>query len=169
MVDNLNRPGKENIKSRRALEQKDDISEDKQLKEKSTELAQGVTDVVEGLDDAEGMSTGEVSEKSSEDKSISSGSSGDASSGATSTSQSKKRNEEPPFEVMVIQLRTQLKKEIAVLQREAKKLQKRSTFSPYHLTQIMQKIRRLREILADLVFAASERIKMLWIEYVKGK
>lgn len=147
--------------SQRGKESVDKDSE--KVSVQSRELFQGIEDVVEG---AEGMETGNIAEQTGEDRKKTSGAY--KSSSASAQVKTQKKNEEPTFEVMAIQVRTHLKQEIAVLQKEAKKYKSGANFSPYKLSQIMGRIRRLREILAELVTAASTKVRQLWHEYVKG-
>jgi hypothetical protein len=144
-----------------------DEQKGKELADKSEALAQGIENVVEGTDFAE-VIDGKIGETISEDKKKSTSGQAKANKQEPAATLPRYNQELPTLEVMAIQVRTQLRKDLATLQEQANKYKKGSAFNPYHLSQIMAKIRRLREILAEIVNASAEKIKTWWKEYVKG-
>lgn len=142
-----------------------------EVKEKSSEVGEGVGGVVESVEGAESAEVaGEnISEKVSEGKrrapsgGIRSG--GDASTQAISDYDFAI----PKVEIMRIQVATKVNKEIIELEKEARKLIKSSSkFTPYKLNIVIKRIRALREILAELATATSETIKGWWLQFIKG-
>ena len=69
----------------------------------------------------------------------------------------------PRIEVMQIQISTEIKTEIAGLEKEAMRVQD----NPFALTMAVGKIRYLRDILSNLSHANFETIKALWMKYVR--
>jgi hypothetical protein len=147
-----------------SFEKTTDPQEQKEVVEKSQELVEGIEGVIESTEVSEGIE-GQVGETTGEGKKKLSGGTGAKIS--ANVEQTRGRNEPPPLEVMVIQVRTQLKKDLATLNAEANKYTKGSSFDPYNLSLILAKIRRLREILAEIMNASAEKVKMWWNEYVK--
>jgi len=153
------------IRSEGSPEKKDS---DKALREKAASLAEGVESVVADIESNESseFSDGNVSEKAKGGKEKS-GSSGGGSTASTSSGGAVYI--EPTLEVMAIQVRTKLRQEIETLEKEYKACMKKSSFDPFHLTQIVSKIRKLKEILSELFNVTGEKIKEWWNEYVKAK
>ncbi len=135
----------------------------KELAEKQREFIEGVSEVVEGAENAE-VSSGEISERSGEDRKRAGTVSGKSSGTVTVQSQVL-----PELDVMIIQISTRIKKELAALEKERKKVMKNPTkFSPFKLNEIIMRIRELRDILADLAIQTADNIKQLWQRFVKG-
>jgi hypothetical protein len=136
----------------------------KEIHEKSKEFVEGVSEVVEGVEMAESADSN-VGEKAGEGKNRSPAS-GMKSAGTTSTTTT--QTAEPTIEVMQIQIATQVKKEIRLLEKEASKIMSSGQFAPYKLNGIIAKIRELKDILANMAYAAAETIKDWWVRFVKG-
>ena len=139
--------------------------ESKEIKEKAGAFKEGLSEVVDMSEVAE-VSDDEVSEQTGEDKKR--GPQGKIKTGKAAAV--KKIFTIPSVEVMQTQIATRVKKEIAVLTHEAEKLANagKHDFSPFHLNEVLGKIRRLREILSALAYASAESIKNWWLEFVKG-
>lgn len=135
------------------IEKKQD--ESRELREASKEFVEGVSEVVESAE------SGEIAEKTSEDKKA-------GPQGKFPTQAGRPVKLQPPslvlprIEVMQIQIAVAVKKEIAVLMEAA-----RVTKHPYELTGVLAKIRNLKDILSDLIHAPLETIKSLWMKFVK--
>lgn len=141
--------------------------ESKEIKETSKEFVEGVSEVVETTEAAE-FAEGNVSEKAGEDKKKVSGGSlkrGTAVTGGAVAAMV----DAPPIEMMQSQIAAMVKKEIRVLEKEAKKMMSNpGSFSPFKLNGILTKIRQLKDILANLGYAAAETVKDWWLKFVKG-
>lgn len=148
-------------------------TDSQEVKEKSRELAEGLSTVVEageGSEAAEALVMGEVGEVSGEGKEGDSGGGGATATAQTQTAVTGEAVLPPPkIEVMQIQIAIRVKKEITVLEKEMKRYRKGSNFNPHELTKVMAKIRHLREILARLAYEGAEVIKGWWLQYVKEK
>lgn len=132
----------------------------------SKEFETGVSEVVEGVDMAE-ESDGNVSEEASGGKNKL----GAGAYGRTQGDQAGKVRKPiipPSVDIMRTQISVMVKKEIAVLQKEAAKVSGGGSFDPEKLTLVVSKIRSLREILANLAYAGAEALKGWWMKYVKG-
>jgi hypothetical protein len=138
--------------------------ESKEISEKSREFVEGVSEVVEGAETAE--TTGEIAEGISEGKKKAP--TGGTKSGTTGSAAVSK--EIPPsIEIMRIQVATQIKKEIRILEKEAAKLMKGTGgFHPFKLNMVVSRIRTLSDILSGLAYATAETMKNWWMKYVKG-
>lgn len=149
----------------RALEKakKGEESGSRELLEKQREFIEGVSEVVEGAENAE-LTTGEVSERGGEDKKRAGAGTGKSSGTVAMQSQAL-----PELDVMIIQISTKIKKELAALEKERKIVMKNpAKFSPFKLNEIIMRIRELRDILADLAIQTADNIKQLWQRFVKG-
>jgi len=138
---------------------------EKEIKETSKGFVEGVSEVVEGSEVVE-FATGEVAEKSGEGKNRA-----PAGGGKASTNQAiqVKSSAPPTIEIMRIQVSTQVKNEIRLLEKEASKLlNSPGNFNPFKLNGIVAKIRELKDILASMAYATAETIKGWWMKYVKG-
>lgn len=74
----------------------------------------------------------------------------------------------PTPEIMIKQIRKKLNKEEKVLTKRMAKLQKKSHLNAYQLTQVVAKLRKIREYFAMLARATFEMIKHLWLKIVHG-
>ena len=153
------------------LSDSQDSPESGEVKEKSSEVGEGVGGVVESVEGAESVEVaGEnISEKVSEGKKRAP--SGGIKSGGTAGSQAISDYDFaiPKVEIMRIQVATKVNKEIVELEREARKLIKSSVkFTPYKLNIVIKRIRALREILAELATATTETLKGWWLQFIKG-
>ena len=136
-----------------------------QLKETSREL---VSDIREGVENADVMTNGEVQEGQGEDKKVYNGG---TTSGGTQAAQAllAKQVKIPSVEVMRKQVSVEIRKEIRVLEHQAKKIMRNpSKFSPFTLNGVVSKIRELKEILGQLAYATMENLKGWWMKFVKG-
>ncbi len=161
MADNFSQ-NRETIRSRDSErpEKKDESS--KEVGEKRQEFIEGISEVVEGAEIAE-ISEGNVSEKSGEGKKKVSG------GGIKGMAEAVQKLSMPDLDVMVIQISTRIKRELADLEKERKSvLRDPKKFSPFRLNQIIMRIRELRDILAELATQTADNIKQLWQRFVKG-
>ena len=141
--------------------------ESKEIREKSAEFIEGVSEVVESVESAEG-GEGEISEAAGEDKKKGPAGrlQGTATGGAATQADVM---EMPRIDVMRVQIATRIKSEIVSLEKQAKKMMNNPRkFSPFHLAQVVSKIRMLREILAGLAHATAEALKSWWLQFVKN-
>jgi hypothetical protein len=127
----------------------------RELQEASKEFIEGVAEVVEDVE------SNEIAESTSEDKKKGPQGQFPAKSGA------KVQIQLPPLiipriEVMQIQIATAIKKEIAVLEKEAVRVSN----NPFALTGVVLKIRQLKDILANLIHAPLDTLKGWWMKYV---
>jgi hypothetical protein len=130
--------------------------ESREVKETSREFVEGVSEVVESVENAE------VAERTGEDKRK--GPAGGIPVKAAGNIQFKVPTLVlPRIEVMQIQISTEIKAEIAGLEKEAMRVQD----NPFALTMAVGKIRYLRDILSNLSHATFETIKALWMKYVR--
>jgi hypothetical protein len=141
---------------------------ERNIQEKSKEFIEGVSEVVEGVENAEGVeTTGEVAEGLGEGKKKA------AAVGGISSSSGKPVNHQPiappSIEIMRIQVSTQIKNEIRMLEKEAARLMRGSGgFHPFQLNKVVSKIRELKDILSGLAYATAETLKGWWMKFVKG-
>lgn len=154
MVDNLSHsPERQERGPSEKIEKKQE--ESRELRETSKEFVEGVSEVVESVE------TGEVAERTGEDKKK--GPQGRfPGKGVKQVKVELKPIEFPKIEVMQIQIATEIKHEIAMLISEAKK-----TNSPYELSGILGKIRGFRDILSELTHLTIEKLRDLWLKFVK--
>jgi hypothetical protein len=149
------------VKKAEKLTLHDEKESGKEIIATSKEFVEGVSEVVQGVEEAEGAE-GNITELSAEDKRKI----GDAGGGASAAS---KKREMPSIEIMQIQVATQIKKEIRILEKEAAKMIKNpNEFSAFKLNGIIAKIRELKDILASMAFATVDAIKGWWVKFVKG-
>lgn len=140
---------------------------DKEIIEKSREVGKGLSEVVEGAESVEGVeTTGEVSEKSGEGRNKASSGLGKGSGASMGDI---KKEPPPSIEIMRIQVSTQIRKEIRLLEKEAARLMRSpGSFHPFKLNMIVAKIRELKDILSGLAYATAETMKTWWMRFVKG-
>jgi hypothetical protein len=141
-------------------------AEKDEISEKAREFIEGVGEVVEGVEEAEFVE-GEVAEQIGEGKKkVATGMPAKAQGAAT---QAQKPVIPPSIDVMRTQIAVQIKKEIIILEREAKRIMTSpGKFSPFKLNGVVSKIRELSEMLAGLAFASAASIKNWWLKLVKG-
>lgn len=151
-------------KSRDVGERVDQKALEKQEQHESPEIKE----VVEGTEISEFID-GEVSEDLSEGKKKVS--SGAPKSGKAAIADSSAADTSlPQLDVMRIQVATQVKKEIIDLEKQASQMMRNPTkFEPFHLNQVVSRIRNLKDILANLAHSTTETVKMLWQKYIRGK
>ncbi len=131
--------------------------ESREVRETSKEFVEGVSEVVESVE------TGEVSEKTGEDKKKGPQGKFPSGGGAAQTKVQLQPLSLPRIEVMQIQIATAIKKEIAVLEKEAVRVSDK----PFALSEVVGKIRDLRNILSNLTHLTFEALKGLWMKFVK--
>ncbi len=139
----------------------------KEIKQTSREFVEGVSEVVEGSEVAE-TAEGNVAEeeRKGKNKFPAGGMPGGSVAGKFGADE---KAEIPPIEVMQSQIATMIRKEIRILEKEAKQIMFSSKkFSPFKLNGIISKIRMLKDILANLGYAAAETVKGWWMKFVKG-
>lgn len=132
--------------------------------------SEAIKEVVEGTEVAEFID-GEVSEQTSEDKKkVSSGALRSSKSAQDDQSASAHTAAFPDVDVMRIQISTQVKKEIIDLEKQASRMMRATSgrFEPFQLNQAVSRIRRLRDLLANLAHSTAETVKSLWQKYTKG-
>ncbi len=139
-------------------------SSGKEIKETAKELIEGVSEVVEGAEAAE-VVEGRVGETTKEGKKKTAGG---IKTGVGAVAGLQKVSAPPTIEIMRIQVSTQIKNEIRILEKEAVKLMTGgANFQPFKLNGIVAKIRELKNILANLAYASVETIKGWWMRFVK--
>lgn len=154
MVDNLSHsPERRESGPAERIEKKQE--ESRELRETSKEFVEGVSEVVESVE------AGEVSERTGEDKKK--GPQGRfPGKGVKQVKIDLEPIEFPKIEVMQIQIATEIKQEIALLIQEAKK-----SNTPYELSGILAKIRGFKDILSELTHLTIEKLRDLWLKFVK--
>jgi hypothetical protein len=136
---------------------------EREIRETSKEFIEGVNELVEGVEAAE-VSEGEVSESAKEGKRKAPTGAIGATDKAAVASKAM-----PSIEIMQIQIATQVKNEIKVLEKQAARmLRNPAEFSAFKLNGIVAKIRELKDILAGLAYATVETVKGWWMKFVKG-
>ena len=155
MANNLQQtPERQKTSPAEKIEKKQDDS--RELRETSREFVEGVSEVVESVESSE------ISEKTGEDKKK--GPQGQfPQKGGGQVQVTLQKLILPRIEVMQIQIATAIKKEIVVLEKEAKKV----VDNPFALTAVVAKIRQLRDILGNLTHATFETLKGWWMQFVK--
>lgn len=155
MVDNLrNNPESRERGPVEKIKKKQE--ESREVRETSKEFVEGVSEVVESVE------TGEVAETAGEDKKK--GPQGKfPTKGGTATQVKIEPLVLPRIEVMQIQIATAIKKEIAVLEKEAERVSN----NPFALNSVVGKIRTLKDMLADLTHVTFETLKGWWMKFVK--
>jgi len=139
--------------------------DNREIKEASKEFIEGVSEVVDSVENAE-VVDGEVSEGAGEDKKK--GPQGSIKKGQATTQVVTKDDSQPPsIEIMQIQIATQIKNEIRSLEREMKILQSGSNFNPMKLNATVSRIRHLRDILSNLAHVTFDIVKGWWMDFVK--
>lgn len=135
--------------------------------EQSKELHK-ISEQVEGkLENAEVMTTGEVSEDLKEGNSKYSG--GGTAGIQTRQHAKPQQIQIPPLEVMRKEVAVEIEKQIHLLQQEAKQMMKNPhKFTPFSLAGVVAKIRELKDILGQLAYATFDTLKTWWLKYVKN-
>ncbi|MBD3328408.1 hypothetical protein GF340_03830 [Candidatus Peregrinibacteria bacterium] len=162
-MDPVNKIESKGIKS----SQKEQIGKDDLLEVDNSEFIEGVSETLDDLESAEVMS-GKISEKVSENKSKAPKTKFPAQTSGQGMDFASAEDEEPEIDVMRIQVSTQVKKEIAELKKEAKKMLRARSFNPFEVTKTMSKIRNLKDLLSSLAYVTSDALKTLWRKYIKG-
>ena len=156
---------RESIQSPESSPKENKSLDTREITEASKEFIEGVGEVVDSVENAE-VVDGEVGESAGEDKKK--GPQGSMKKGQATTQVVKKDDAAPPsIEIMQIQIATQVKNEIRVLEREMRSLQSGSKFNPMKLNATVSRIRNLRDILANLAHVAADVVKDWWMEFVK--
>lgn len=140
-------------------------NESKEIRERSKGFIEGVSDVVDGAEMAE-VVDGEVVEATGEDKK--NGSQGTPAGKGHAVPATGKVNELPTIEIMRIQIATQIKSEVRILEKEVALLLSNGNFSPYKLNDVISRVRSLQHILVELAYASAEMLKDWWMKFVKG-
>lgn len=148
----------DNPKTKEGTESQEDKEVSQEAASDSVDTGSEASEVVDKL-------PAEASEKSSEDKAVSQGGAkGDDDDQAAITASLKKKL--PPRRVMKRQVHDALVKQENILLKQARKHSRSGDF--FELNNVLQKIREIRLILADLAKATLENIKKLWFKYVKS-
>lgn len=165
MADKVAKNAEKHEETLKAPEKREAINNGgKEIKETSKELIEGISEVVEGAESSEFVE-GDVSEKTREGKKKA------PVTGIKGASAAKtiEKATPPTIEIMRIQISTQVKNEIRLLEKEAARmLSGRVKFNPSKLNGVVAKIRELKDILTNLAYVTSETLKGLWNKYVKG-
>lgn len=155
---------RETIHSPESSEVEKKSVDNREIKEASKEFIEGIGEVVDSVENAE-VSDGEVSENTGEDKKK-----GPQGSMKTGKAQAVKKDDDgvkvPSIEIMQIQIATQIKNEIRVLEKEMRSLSG-SRFNPMKLNATVSRIRNLRDILSNLAHVTLETVKGWWMDFVK--
>ena len=140
----------------------------KALEKQEQQDSHEIQNVVEGTEVSEFID-GEVSEDLGEGKKkVSSGM--PKSGKGTSKDAGVADTSLPQVDVMRIQVSTQVKKEILTLEKQASRMMRNPRkFEPFHLNQVVSRIRNLKDVLANLAHSTTESVKMLWQKYIQGK
>lgn len=164
---NTNSPEKnsqlEHEKEQQSSSKAEQLQNDKELFKEVGEMIEGA-DV--GMESGAEISDGEVNENVKEDRKKFTGASGTVTQ--STAAQVAKQITPPSVDVMRTQISVKVKKEIAVLQKEAEKIIQSRNFNPFQLNAVVGRIRDLKEILASLSYATLETLKGWWFKYVKG-
>jgi len=137
------------------IEKKQD--ESRELRETSKEFVEGVSEVVESVE------TGEVAERTGEDKKKGPQGRFPVTGDRKQVKVDLQPIDYPRIEVMRIQIATEIKKEIVVLLREAVKVSN----NPFALNAVIARIRDMKDVLSDLTHLTIEKLKDLWLKFVK--
>jgi len=113
------------------------------------------------------IETGDVAEFHESNKKKSSGAH-NRNAGRRSVVHKKKLKPEPSVDIMRVQVETKIKKEILSLQKEAKLMMKKKKFSSFKFVQLIARIRKLRELLDEITYSAVNRVREIWIDFVKN-
>lgn len=138
------------------VERKREESHAREVREASKEFIEGVSEVVESVE------TGEVAEKTREDKRKGPQGSFPATTGQQVKAQLKSLIL-PRIEVMQIQIATAINKEIAFYEKQADRVSDK----PFELNMVVAKIRELKDILSSLTHVTLETLKGWWLKFVK--
>lgn len=156
---------RETIHSPESSEVEKKSLDSKEIKEASKEFVEGIGEVVDSVENAE-ISDDNVSENTGEDKKK-----GPQGSMKTGKAQAVTKDDDdvkvPSIEIMQIQIATQIKNEIRVLEKEMRSLQSGSRFNPMKLNATVSRIRNLRDILSNLAHVTLETLKGWWMDFVK--
>ena len=147
---------------------KKETSETKEQVEASQEAATDSVDTSTEASEIVDKLPAEASEKSSEDKAVSGGGGeGDYDDNDAQIISELKPREFPPRRVMKQQVHTALVKEENRLLKEARKHSRKGDY--FELNNVVEKIREIRLIIAQLARDTAEVIKNLWMKYVFNK
>jgi hypothetical protein len=169
MVDNKIKSAAQNAeKTKESLEAEkiSKLEESKQIKEAKKESGKEAASIIEGLEAAEEgaeFAEGKVSEKTREGKRV-----GPSGAGAFGVSYDIKDIILPTIEVMRVQISTKIKTEIKRLEKEAKSIRRSPKFDPFRFSEVIGRLRYLKDILARLASITAESCKDLWLKFVKG-
>ena len=154
-----------------SIEEAKNIIETSETKEQVEASQEAATDSVDTSTEASEIVDklpAEASEKSSEDKAVSGGGGeGDYDDNDAQIISELKPREFPPRRVMKQQVHTALVKEENRLLKEARKHSRKGDY--FELNNVVEKIREIRLIIAQLARDTAEVIKNLWMKYVFNK
>ncbi len=153
----------ESIKSPESSPKENKSLDTREINEASKEFIEGVGEIVDSVEDSE-VSDGEVSENTGNKNK---GSQGSMKTGKATQTAATDDTAPPSIEIMQIQIATQIKNEIRVLEKEMRSLQSGSKFNPMKLNATVSRIRNLRDILSNLAHVAAETVMGWWKEFVK--
>ena len=158
-----------------------DVSKERESSEKLDSIIDGTSPIREMVDNLDNQESVENVEDAESEKESFESKERKAKNGAATA---KKKDEQqahsaqtsaakqlffPQQKKMVAEIRKNMKKEMHSLEKEAKKYSRSSNFMPHKLTEVVAKIRRLRELISNLVIMAIEKIKKLYTQWVVNK
>ena len=139
----------------------------RRIKETKKEAGKEAASVIEGVEITEEgaeFSEGKVAERTGEDKRV--GSSGFSASQAALYDATDIKI--PAIEVMRVQISTKINAEIKRLEKEAKSIKRSPKFDPFRFSEVIGRLRYLKDLLARLASITTESCKDLWLKIVKG-
>lgn len=142
---------------------------EKELKETSKQFIEGVSDVVDTeMESSEGIENAEVSENTGENrKKVSHGLKTSRTQAAKAALL--KKIKLPSVKIMQAQIAKEIHKQIDILEKQAKRMTRNPAgFEPFKLNGVVSKIRELRDILSQLAHLTFEKLKSLWLKFVKS-
>ena len=162
-IENLNKAPES--ESKKILEQIDQRSD-----EALSNIIQGsnsILEMVDGVENSEQIEGGGESVETQEKKAKGGApKKDDTSTGFTVTQGAQSQVIFPPQKKMVIKIRKEIKKELTKLEKEAKKYKRPWNFRPDKLTDVVSKIRKLRELLERIVRMAIDKLRKLYTQWV---
>lgn len=136
------------------------IHEGKEVKEASVSVGLEAGEIIEGAEEV----SGHVSESERKTKEGDTG--GSMKQGAAKSAMPGKAAF-PPVTKMSYQVKKQLKKDIKVLNKKVKHVMRQKDFDAEKLNKLVEALRDLKRILADLASSTADTVRNLWITYVK--
>lgn len=132
-------------------------------------LSENISDAID-FETIESLTMGHISETTSSSKDTKDGT---ISSGSAITNSSSKTSASPlpPPRIMKREVELKIREEISFLSKKALKLSKVSHKNGnfYELSIVMRKLRKLKNLLSNMVNFSVDQVKNLWFRFVKEK